>query len=75
MTDADLGTGVGGYRWALPVRSLFGKGFQGFYPLKRERTEDVYWALKHFVGTSLVDLLYTDGAKQFKISARMLGFP
>ena len=52
MTDADLGAGVGIYKWALVTRSSFGKGFQMFYPMKRERTEDVYWAIKHLVGTS-----------------------
>merc|ERR1712032_1685472 len=43
--------------------------------MMRERTEDVYWAIKHFVGTSSVDLLYTDEAKQLKRSAKMLGIP
>ena len=75
MVDAHLGTGVGGWKWALVIRSLYGKGFQMFYPMMRERTEDVYWASKHFVGTSSVDLLYTDEAKQLKRSARMLGIP
>ena len=75
MTDAGLGTGVGGYKYALVIRSLFGKGFQGYYPLKRRRTEDAYWAIKHFVGQLQVDLLYTDDAKEYKRSARMLGIP
>ena len=46
-----------------------------FYPLERERTEDVHWALKHFKGIGWVDLIYTDYAKQYKKSARMLGIP
>ena len=46
-----------------------------FYPLKHERTEDVYWALKHFKGLSQVDLLYSDDAPQFRRAARMLGIP
>ena len=75
MVDADLGTGVGGYKWSLVTRSLFGKGFQGFYPLKSEHTEDVYWAMKHFKSTSMVDLYYTDKAPQFWRSARLLGVP
>ena len=45
MLDAGLGTGVGGYKWSLVVRSLHGKGFRMFYPMKRERTQDCYWAL------------------------------
>ena len=27
MVDADLGTGIGGYRWAFVTRILFGRGF------------------------------------------------
>ena len=75
MVDADLGTGIGGYKWALVIRSLYGKGFRGFYPLKRERTEDVYFAIKSFVGTAKIDLLYTDDADPLRRAARLLGVP
>ena len=75
MTDAELGTGVGGCKYALVVRSLFGKGFQMFYQMKRQQTEDVDWALKHFIGNLSVDLLYTDDAPQYNRLSRLLGLP
>ena len=54
---------------------MWGKRFQGFYPVKRKGTEDSYWAIKHFQGTSKWDLLYTDKARQFRKSAAWLGVP
>ena len=75
MTDAKMGIGIGGYRWGLNVKTLFGKGFEGFYPMKRERTEDCYWSLKHFKGESYVELLYTDDAPQYRRCSKMLGIP
>ena len=44
--DADS-EGVGGYKAALCIHSLWGKRFQAFYNAKRKGTEDTYWAIKH----------------------------
>ena len=70
-----MGTGIGGYKAALAIRSLWGKRFQMFYPIKKKGTGDAYWSIKHFQGTSKWDLLYTDKARQFRRSAAWLGVP
>ena len=43
--------------------------------MKRKRTEECYWAIRHFKGTSFVDLLFSDDAKQFRRSTKLLGVP
>ena len=52
-----------------------GTKFLGCYPLPNKTSEQAETALRHFIGTQKVNLLYSDGSGEIEAVAVSMGIP